>query len=47
MMRPLLPLWRTWRLFILSRGLESLCRRNPTHPDIPLILMELSYWREQ
>lgn len=46
-MTGLRPLWRHWRLFILSWALKELSRTNPCHPDIPQIVLELSYWREQ
>jgi Trm5-related predicted tRNA methylase len=38
----LLPLWREWRLFILSWALQEVC---PSHPDVPEIVSELAYWR--
>lgn len=37
---------RAWRMFILERGRASLMRHNPTHPDLPLILLELLWWKE-
>lgn len=40
-MRALLPLWRHWRLFILRWAMREI---DPLHPDVPAILIEISYW---
>lgn len=43
-MRSLLPLWRQWRLFILSWAMKEI---HPLHPDVPRIVHELNYWKQQ
>lgn len=43
-MRALLPLWREWRLFILTWALREI---DPLHPDVPAIVRELNHWRAQ
>lgn len=43
-MKGLLPLWREWRIFILSWALREIC---PLHPDVPNIVRELHHWRTQ
>jgi hypothetical protein len=39
--RPLLPLWKHWRLFILRWALREIC---PLHKDVPKIVQELHHW---
>jgi hypothetical protein len=43
-MNALLPIWREWRIFILSWALREVC---PAHEDVPSIVTELAYWRSQ
>lgn len=43
-MTRLMPLWREWRIFILTWALREI---PPLHPDVPRIVYELRYWLDQ
>ena len=43
-MRALHPLWREWRIFILSWAIREI---DPLHPDVPSIVRELNFRRDQ
>lgn len=45
MMRPLFPLIRAWKLFILGWARAHLTKRKPTHPDLPRIVVALDWWK--
>jgi hypothetical protein len=42
--RALFPLLRAWKLFVLRAARKSLTRWNPTHPDLPKIVLAIHWW---
>ena len=46
-MKTLAYLWRAWSLIYYRAALASLTQRNPTHPDIPYIVLQISALEDQ
>jgi len=40
--RSLRPLWREACILYYELALQSLCNRQPSHPDIPYIVLEIN-----
>jgi hypothetical protein len=41
--KSLVPLWRHWRIFILTWAMQEI---HPSHEDVPEIVRELHFWKE-
>lgn len=44
MTRALFPLIRAWKVVILRWAAKELTRHQPTHPDLPKVLLALHFW---